>query len=244
MADVARPTEIKQRLTGLRVDLQPLRPRLLRQQKIEQLRLVTAITQGGQGDFQPVEPVVQVFAKAALLHAFQQIAMGGADDAHVDGLRLATDRHHQTVFKHTQQTSLHGQRHVADLIEKQRSAIGLLQLALHAFLAGTGKTAAAIAEQFTFNQAFRNRRAVERHKGLVGAQAGQMHRFGEGFFARAGFTIDQQRYVALEDPQRPAKIGVQRVIAQADPAQARRCGVRLNADWRGLSARQAPQCGE
>jgi hypothetical protein len=48
---------------------------------------------------------------------------------------------------------LQRQRHVADLVEQQGAAIGLQQLAAHAFLARAGETAAAIAEQLALDQA-------------------------------------------------------------------------------------------
>ena len=145
--------------------------------------------------------------------------MSGADDPHVDRFRLAADRHHLPVFQHPQQTGLQRQRHVTDFIEKQRAAIGLLQLAAHAVLARTGETAAAITEQFALDQAFGDRRAVEGDEGFVGALAGVMHSLGKGFLARAGFAIDQQRHVAFEHPQRLAEIRLQRCVTEANARQ-------------------------
>ncbi|MCY1445071.1 hypothetical protein D9M71_615740 [compost metagenome] len=117
--------------------------------------------------------------------------MGGTDDAHVDLLRLAADGHHHAVFQYTQQAGLQRQRHVTDFIEKQRAAIGLLQLAAHAFLACAGEGTASVTEQLAFDQAFGNRSAVKRDEGFVSATTGLVDGLGERFLARTGLTIDQ-----------------------------------------------------
>ncbi len=69
-----------------------------------------------------------------------------------------------------QQLRLQGQRHLADLVQKQRSPVGGLDPA-HAALHRAGKCAARVAEQFGFEQRFRNRRAVDGDKRLAAARA-------------------------------------------------------------------------
>ncbi|MNM97522.1 hypothetical protein D3C81_1100270 [compost metagenome] len=66
--------------------------------------------------------------------------------------RFCPKWHQFTFGQHPQQTCLQVCRHITDLIEKQRATIGLLQLALHAFAAGTRETAGAVAKQFAFDQ--------------------------------------------------------------------------------------------
>ena len=69
----------------------------------------------------------------------------------------------RAVGQHPQQTRLQLGRHVADFIEKQRPALGLLEAAApHRLCAG--ERAALVAEQFAFEQVPRNRRHVERDK--------------------------------------------------------------------------------
>ena len=75
-----------------------------------------------------------------------------------------------------------------------------MQQALHAFAGGAGEGAGDVAEQFALDQAFRNRRAVDRHKGLLAALAGLVQLAGEDFLAAAGFALDQHRQVAVLDP--------------------------------------------
>ncbi len=145
--------------------------------------------------------------------------MSGTDDAHVNRLGLAANRHHLAILQHPQQTGLQGQGHVADFIEEQRAAVGLLQLAAHAFLARAGEAAAAITEQLALDQAFRDGRAVEGDEVLAGALAGVVHGLGERLFAGAGFALNQQRYIALEHPQRLAKMFLQRRIPRQMPGR-------------------------
>ncbi|MNQ70303.1 hypothetical protein D3C85_849360 [compost metagenome] len=81
---VARPGKPQQCLARRRVDQYRFSVGFFGQQKIEQLRFVTAIAQRRQRDFQAIEAVIQILAEAAVLHPLQQIAVRGADDPHVD----------------------------------------------------------------------------------------------------------------------------------------------------------------
>ena len=72
-----------------------------------------------------VQPIVQVFAKASLGHHPVEVLIGGADDAYIDLNRAApADPLDDLVLQKAQQLDLHRQRHVADLVEKQRALMG------------------------------------------------------------------------------------------------------------------------
>ena len=59
-----------------------------------------------------------------------QVLVGRADDAHVDrDLLAAADALDHAVLQEAQQLRLQRQRHVADLVEEQRAAVGDLDLA-------------------------------------------------------------------------------------------------------------------
>ena len=153
--------------------------------------------------------------------------MTGADQAQVQGPRsTAAEGDHLALFQHPEQAGLQRQRHVADLVEKEDAAIGLLQLAGHAFLARPGETAAAIAEQLAFDQRLRDGRAIEGDESLAGATAGAVQGAGEGFLAGAGLAVQQHWHVALQDLERPAEIPRQGRIGQADAAGQGRLGHR------------------
>ena len=73
---------------------------------------------------------VQVLAEALLDDQRLQIPVGGADDAHVDRDLLASaDALDDAVLQEAQQLGLQRQRHVADLVEEQRAAVGGFDLA-------------------------------------------------------------------------------------------------------------------
>ena len=54
-----------------------------------------------------------------------------------------------------------------------------------------GVSAALVAEEFVLHQPFGNRRAVQRHKRMLGARAEMMNRAREKFLARAAFAQQQ-----------------------------------------------------
>ena len=155
--------------------------------------------------------------------------MARAEQADVHRLRHGTAQgHHLPLLQHPQQARLQRQRHVADLVQEEDAAVGLLQLALHALLARAGEAAAAVAEQLALDQVLRNRRAVERHERLAGPRTGPVQRTGEGFLAGPGLAVQQHRHVALEHLQRAGEIRAQRRIAQAQArVRHRRATYRL-----------------
>ena len=82
--------------------------------------------------------------------------MGGGDDAHVD-LRSARRRRRarsRRLLQDAQQLGLERERQLADLVEEQGAAVGLLE---QAGLArdGAGEGAALVAEQLALGQRLR-----------------------------------------------------------------------------------------
>jgi len=136
------------------------------------------------------QAIKQIGAEAAFTHALFEIAMGGADDAHIDGDRPgATDAHHFTLFQYPQQPRLQGQWHFADFIEKQGAAMGRFKQAGVTATTGTGERAFFVAEQFRFQQGFGNRTAIDGDKRFaVGARIFAMNRLRHHFLAGAGFA--------------------------------------------------------
>jgi hypothetical protein len=70
-----------------------------------------------------MQPIEQVLAEAALLHVFDQVAMGCRNDPHVhlDGL-AAADRLDLALLDGAKQLHLRRHRQFADLVEEQRAA--------------------------------------------------------------------------------------------------------------------------
>ncbi len=72
---------------------------------------------------------------------------------------LAADAADLALLQHAQQLALHAGRHLADLVEEQRAAVGDLEQAARVVL-GAGEGAARVAEQRRFEQRLRDRGAV------------------------------------------------------------------------------------
>ena len=133
--------------------------------------VLAAFAQRRQAQRHDIEPVIEILAEQALLNELAQIAIGGGDDAHIGLDRRAPA--HGGVFallQHAQQPRLRFQRHVADFVEEQRAAFGLLEAA-DAAIGGAGKGAALMAEQFAFDKFLGDRRHVDGDEGAVAALA-------------------------------------------------------------------------
>ena len=86
--------------------------------------------------------------------------MGGGDDADVDAHGpLAADAHDLAVLHDAQQAHLRGERELADLVEEQRPAVGLLEPALAPRLRA-GERALLVAEELRVDQLGGDRAAV------------------------------------------------------------------------------------
>ena len=85
---------------------------------------------------------------------------------------------------------LHGRRDIADFVEEERTAIGILELA---DLAGVraGESALFVSEEFGLDQRFGNGRAVDRDEAVILAGTVVMQGGGDEFFTRSGLTANQ-----------------------------------------------------
>ena len=130
-----------------------------------------------------------------------QILVGGGDDADI-GLdrRAAADRRIFALLQHAQQPGLRLHRHVADLVEEQRAALGLLE-APGGALGGAGEGAFLMAEQFALDEVVRDRRHVDGDEGPFLALAVIVQRAGDQLLARAGLAVDQHGEVDLHQPR-------------------------------------------
>ncbi len=120
--------------------------------------------------------------------------MRGGDHAHVDVDRgLAADPVELALRQHAQQPGLQRHRHVADLVEEQRAAVGLLEApAPERIRAGEG--AALVAEELRLEQVLGDRRGVERDERARGARAVPVQGARHQLLAGAGFAGDQHRH--------------------------------------------------
>ena len=152
-----------------------------------------------------IEAMKQIFAKQAIAHARFKVLVSGGNHAHIGLDRLVpADPVKLAIRQHPQQARLQLGRHVADLVEKQGAAVGLLEAsAAHRLCAGEG--AAFMTEQFGLEQVFRNRRRVDRDERLVAARTMPVQRARDQFLAAARLTVDQHGGVGLRQAADGAK---------------------------------------
>ena len=91
-----------------------------------------------------------------------------------------------------------GKRHVADLVEKQRAAVALLELA-DAAAVGAGEGALLVAEQLAFQQVLRDGGAVEGQERCFAPGAVLVDGPGDQFLAGAALAGDQHGDVLGRD---------------------------------------------
>ena len=97
----------------------------------EQRDVGRALAQRRHLEGDDVEPVVEVLAELPLRDHLLEVAVGRRDDADVDVDRLvAADALELALLQEAQQLHLDGRRDLADLVEEQRAAVGLLEAAV------------------------------------------------------------------------------------------------------------------
>src|SRR5213079_3622399 len=105
-----------------------------------------------------------------------QIRIRCRDHADVDLDRLAAgDALEPLVLEDAQDLGLELERHVADLVEEQRAAVGELELAF-LLLGRAGERALLVAEQLALEQTLRDGGAVDRDVRLARAWRQRMDR--------------------------------------------------------------------
>ncbi len=122
--------------------------------------------------------------------------MGGRDHADIDlNRRGAADAIELAVLQYAQQAGLQVRRHVADFIQKQRAAVGLLEAAL-ALGSSAGKRAALVAEELGLQQILGDGCGVDGDEGFLRTRRGLVQRAGDQLLTGTRFTSDQHRDVA------------------------------------------------
>jgi len=112
---------------------------------------------------------------------------------------MAPDAVEGPVRQHAQEARLKVGRHVADLVQEQRSAFGLLEApAPHRLRAG--ERAALVAEELRLEQVLGHCRGVDRDEGFRRARAVAMQRARHQLLSGARFARDQHRRRGLRKP--------------------------------------------
>src|SRR5579862_9019423 len=144
-----------------------------------------------QLDADHVEAVIQILPEQAARETLLEVLVGRGDHAYVGAdRRLAADSIELSLCQHAQQPCLERQRHVTDLIEEQRAAVGLLEAPAPLYVR-TGKGAALVSEELRLEQVRRNRRRVEGDERSPRARTVLVQCPGDELLAGAGLARDQ-----------------------------------------------------
>src|SRR5688572_15716825 len=96
----------------------------------QNLQIVTPIAQWRQLDRVHVEPIVKIAAEQAFRNRSLQISIRGGDNADIGADLFATaDPFELLALEDAKNLRLGQSRHVADLVEEQRTALALFELA-------------------------------------------------------------------------------------------------------------------
>ncbi len=155
-SDVARPVVLHQQTNRAVAHLErsALTPGDACVEELSQLRQVfQPVPQRRHEDRHDVEPIVEVFAELARFDLFFQVAIGRGDEADIDRQRLgAADALELSFLQDAQQLGLKRRGNLADLIEEQSAAVGLLEAA-EPMIDGSGERPLLVSEQLGLQQA-------------------------------------------------------------------------------------------
>ena len=157
----------------------------------KQREIISPLAQGWQLNVEDAQPVIQVRPELPLCRPSLQITMRGGDQPHVGANRLvAPNSLESLVLEDPEDLGLKGKRHIADLVEKQRPAVALLELA-DATAVGAGEGALLMAKKLAFQQVLRDGRTVEREEGRLGPGTMLVDGAGNQFLAGPALASDQ-----------------------------------------------------
>ena len=163
------------------------------QELLDQQRDVAApLAQWRHDQVDDVEAVEQVLAERLLGDEIAQVLVGRGDDpdVHRGPHAIGSDLLQLAGFEEAQQQALHAQRHLADLVEEQRAAVGHLELPLLVAI-GAGETALDVAEQLRLEQRLGQPGAVDGDEGPRRADAVGVYRARHQLLAGAALAGDQ-----------------------------------------------------
>ena len=101
-------------------------------------------------------------------------------------------------FEHTEHLGLGRHCHITDFVQKKSAAVGELELAALK-LGGARERSFLIAEEFAFDQVFRQCGAVQSYKGILAAMAAAMNLLRQQFLAGTALPLDQNGYICRRD---------------------------------------------
>ena len=164
---------------------------MLQKRLRQQEDVLAPFAQGRRTELDHVEPVKQVLPEIVLADGFDDVLVGGGDEADIHPqLVIAPHARKRAVLQKAQQLGLQRTAHVADLVQENGAAVGFLHAAQLLF-DSAGEGAFLVAEQFAFQQVFGDGGAVDADVVVLAAMAQAVQRPGDQLLARAAFPQDE-----------------------------------------------------
>ena len=201
LPDVARPVVLLQR--AQRADRDPADPlaRLAAEGADERLHeggeVLAPLAQRGHAQRVAGHPVIEVPPEGAVLHPALEVGVGGRHHPDVHRGRRPAHRLHLLLLEGAEELRLKGRRHLPDLVEEQRPALG--QLEPPGALRDTRGDALADAEQLGLEEVDGDRGAVDGHERPRLTRGGEVQNAGHALLADARLAEDEDRQVALDE---------------------------------------------
>ena len=143
-----------------------------------------------------VKTIVKIFTEPSFLNGVLQIAIGGGYNPNIHGNRRNSAHALELpLLKKPQQLGLQFLRDIADLVEKNRAAMGQF------YLTGltpvrAGKRPLFMAEQFALQEFLRQTHRVDSDKGPIFSFTPVVNGPSKDFFAGSAFAEEQDRCTA------------------------------------------------
>jgi hypothetical protein len=152
-----------------------------------------------------LQAVVEIATERAALDHGLEIGVGGRDDAHVDpDVLIAADAHELPLLEHPEQLHLGCEVGLADLVQKQRTAVGCLELPSSPRMRARER-ALLVAEQLRFDQIRRDRSAVDAEERKIAARRVEVDGPRDQLLAHAALTEDEHRCPKRRDAEDPVE---------------------------------------
>ena len=150
-------------------------------------------------DAHRVDPVEEILPERAFLHLLAQIHIRGADkaDVHIAWLGVADPRD-RPVLENPQKLRLKVKRNVPDLVQKQGSALGQLDLS---GLVGIGvrERSLDVSEELALEKGLRNRSGIHADHRAVPPLGMIVYLSGQKILTRSVLAGDQYRGIGRAD---------------------------------------------
>ena len=203
-----------------------LRQALPERTEEQDARVGAARAQGRDVDRIDVQAKIEGVVERLLAHLLLEILVGGGDDADVDRPRLVgSHRQDGVLLQRAKELGLDLRRGLSNLVQEQRSAVGLHESARPAALR-IGEGAARVPEEVGVSERAGQARHVQNDERAARACALGVDRAGRRLLAHAGLAPDQDRRARMSRGAEDFSPHLLDLVAGAEEAEIARAGHR------------------